>query len=85
MVPVAPSTQMHHALKMGCVQNGTHATFTTRRKQTEIGIHCIEDGHERMAEAEFSDFKSFVMTEQGVAVVREHPYFGVFVIMSKVR
>ena len=37
---------------------GTHETFTMSHKQTEMGIHCIEEGHERMAESEFSDFQS---------------------------
>ena len=29
-------------------------------QKAEMGIHCIEEGHERMAESEFSDFKSVV-------------------------
>ena len=43
--PVTNSTQMYHAC------NGTHETFTTRHKQTEIDIQCIEEDHERMADS----------------------------------
>ena len=46
----------------GVWKNNTNSTFTTRdTNRQRWGIQCIEEGHERMAESEFSNFKFFVV------------------------